>query len=200
LPFDGILAGSKEVDQLKSLFDFLEKDLDSPPCKVQFTDGVGRPFKLVGDKFHETGFTILQHTGIDHADFILTVAGMTAVQQEVTVLRDTVDRLQGAGADSVRVVCIAGRDGDIVAAFFPRDAGRCKPIAEIVAILIPELAGIFFNCQRAVRIILTKCFFEVEFPKQRTFRVRTWRQKNVRSENQGGGKIEIFSKFFGVFP
>ena len=30
--------------------------------------------------------------------------------------------------------------------------------------------------------------------------MRTWRQKNVRSENQGAGKIEIFSEIFGVFP
>ena len=70
MPFDGILAGSEEAGQLKSLFDFLEKDLDSSPCKVQFTDEAGRPFELIGDKFHEAGFTILKHTGIDHADFI----------------------------------------------------------------------------------------------------------------------------------
>ena len=44
--------------------------LNSPSCEVQFTNGVGRPFELIGDKLHEAGFPILQHTGLDHADCI----------------------------------------------------------------------------------------------------------------------------------
>ena len=77
---------------------------------------------------------------------------MPAVEQEVTVLRDAVDRLLRTGADSSRVVRIAGSDGYILQAFFPGNVRRCKPVAEVITIQILELPGIFFNCQRAADI------------------------------------------------
>ena len=82
----------------------------------------------------------------------LRVAGMPAVQQEVTVLRNAVDRLLRTGADSRRVVRIAGSDGYILQTFFPGNVRRCKTVAEVVTILIAELSSIYFTCQRATDI------------------------------------------------
>ena len=70
LPFNGILAGSEEICQLKCLLDFLEKHLDSPSCAVQFANGTGRPFELIREKLHETRFAVLQDTCRNHPKFI----------------------------------------------------------------------------------------------------------------------------------
>lgn len=77
---------------------------------------------------------------------------MPAVQQEVAVLRDAVDRLLRAGADSCGVVRIAGSDGYILQAFFPGNVRRGKTVAEVIAILTAELASVYFTCQRAADI------------------------------------------------
>ena len=82
----------------------------------------------------------------------LSVTGMPAVEQEVTVLRNAVDRLLRTGADSSRVVRIAGSDGYILQAFFPGNVRRCKTVAEVITILIAELSCVYFTCQRATDI------------------------------------------------
>ena len=71
---------------------------------------------------------------------------MPAVQQEVTVLRNAVDRLLRTGADSRRVVRIAGSDGYIGSPLFPCNICCCKAVPQVVTILIPEFSDIFFNC------------------------------------------------------
>lgn len=82
----------------------------------------------------------------------LSVTDMPAVEQEVTVLRNAVDRLLCAGADSRRVVRIAGSDGYILQALFPGNVRRCKTVAVVVTILTAELSCVYFTCQRAADI------------------------------------------------
>ena len=77
---------------------------------------------------------------------------MPAVEQEITVLRNAVDRLLRTGTDSSRVVRIAGSDGYILQAFFPGNVRRGKTVSQVITILIAELSSVYFTCQRATDI------------------------------------------------
>lgn len=71
----------------------------------------------------------------------LSITCMTIIQQEIPVLRNSIDRLQCTDTNPISVVSIAGCNIDLLRLiggrfFHPRDVRRYQPVAKIVAILV----------------------------------------------------------------
>ncbi len=83
----------------------------------------------------------------------LSITCMTIIQQEIPVLRNSIDRLQCSGTNTISIVSIAGSNGYIGSPLFPCNTCCCKAIPQVVTILIAELSFVCFVCQRAIYIV-----------------------------------------------
>ena len=83
----------------------------------------------------------------------LSITCMSVIQQEIPVLRNSIDRLQCSGTNTICIISIAGSNGYIGSPLFPCNICCCKAIPQVVTILIAELSFVCFVCQRAIYII-----------------------------------------------